>query len=108
MKKKPIPEDIKEEALRTIERFNTTKLKGTGCAFVARFQGRFLYLDRDELGRVGPICRLDYLGGKQGWGFAIYKYSTERYDPGERWFPGFGLLDGTILGAMKAGMMAYQ
>ncbi len=108
MKTKQIPADVKEEALRTIDRFNNTKLKGTECAFVARFQGRFLYLDRDELGQIGPICRLEYRGGKKGWSFAIYKYTTERYDPEEWMFPGSEFVDGTILGAMKAGMRAYE
>jgi hypothetical protein len=108
MKKKLIPEEVTEQALRAIDRFNQTELKGTGCAFVARFQGRFLYLDREESGEVGPICRLEYRGGKKGWEFAIYKYSSGRYDPEEWMFPGSELVDGTILGAMKAGMSAYE
>jgi hypothetical protein len=41
------------------------------------------------------------------WEFAIYKYSSERYDPDEWFFPGVGLVDGTIEGAMKAGLEAY-
>jgi hypothetical protein len=108
MKKKLIPDDVKEKALCAIDRFNKTRLRGTEYAFVARFQGKFLYLEREEYGRVGPICRLEYRGGKKGWGFAIYKYSTERYDPQEWMFPGSELVDGTIEGAMKAGMRAYQ
>jgi hypothetical protein len=52
MKKKPIPDDVKEEALRTIDRFNKTKLKGTERAFAARFQGKFLYLERKDLERI--------------------------------------------------------
>jgi hypothetical protein len=41
------------------------------------------------------------------WEFAIYKYSDERYDPEEWMFPGAGYVDGTIKGAMKAGLEAY-
>jgi hypothetical protein len=41
------------------------------------------------------------------WGFAIFKWSSERYDPDEWMFPGSELLDGTIEGAMKAGLQAY-
>ncbi len=107
MKKKLIPDEVKEEALRAIDRFNQTTLARTGYAFVARFQGKFLYLDRDEFGQVHPICRLQYRGGIRRWDFAIYKYSSERYSPEEMWFPGSELVDGTIKGAMKAGMRAY-
>src|SRR5690242_6484713 len=80
MKKNLIPDELKEEALRSIERFNQTTLAETEYTFVARFQGGFLYLDRNELGQVLPICRLQYRGASQRWDFAIYKYSSQRYD----------------------------
>ena len=41
------------------------------------------------------------------WEFAIYKYSDSRYDPEEWMFPGMGEVDGTIEGAMRAGLLAY-
>lgn len=41
------------------------------------------------------------------WEFAIYKYSKDRYDPDEWMFPGSGHVDGTVEGAMKAGIEAY-
>ena len=41
------------------------------------------------------------------WEFAIYKYSDERYDPNEWMFPGAEYLNGTIEGALKAGLEAY-
>ena len=41
------------------------------------------------------------------WEFAIFKYSDERYDPDEWLFPGSEHVDGTIEGAMQAGMAAY-
>lgn len=80
----------------------------TGYTVVGRFQGAFLYLDRNEYGQVLPICRLRYRSASKCWDFAIYKYSSERYDAHETWFPGFELVDGTVEGAMKAGMRAYQ
>ena len=39
--------------------------------------------------------------------FAIFKWSSERYDPEEWFFPGSEYVDGTIEGAMKAGIEAY-
>jgi putative transposase len=41
------------------------------------------------------------------WEFAIYKYSDERYDADEWLFPGAGYVDGTLEGAMRAGLEAY-
>ena len=43
----------------------------------------------------------------QKWSFAIYKYSDEQYDEEEWFFPGSEHVDGTIEGAMKAGLEAY-
>jgi hypothetical protein len=60
-----------------------------------------------ELLKLGPICRLKYTGDINNWSFAIFKYSDERYDSDEWFFPGSGHVDGTIEGAMKAGLEAY-
>jgi hypothetical protein len=108
MKKNLIPDDVKKEALRSIDHYNRTTLAGTGYAIVGRFQGAHLYLDRNEHGQVLPLCRLRYRSASKGWDFAIYKYSSECYDAQETWFPGFELVDGTVEGAIKAGMRAYQ
>jgi hypothetical protein len=107
MSKKTIPDEVKEDALRTIERFNLRELAKTGSCYIARFQGKYLYLDREDFGDISPICRLEYTGAGKPWGFAIYKYSADRYDPEECWFSGFELADGTVKGALKAGMAAY-
>jgi hypothetical protein len=108
MKKKTIPDEVKENALQTIERFNLRELAKTGSRYVARFQGKYLYLGREDLGNVGPICRLEYRGAGKPWWFAIYKYSSDCYDPEECFFPGYELVDGTVEGALKAGMEAYS
>ena len=102
-----IPVEAREEALRTIERFNKDVLAESGCRYVPRFRGKYLYLDREDSGNVEPICRLEYIRRKRLWEIAIYKYSTERYDPEEWFFPGSQLVDGTVEGALKAGMLAY-
>ena len=103
-----IPVEVKEEALRDIARFNEEVLANSECRYLPRFKGKYLYLDRDDSGRGEPICRLEYNRRKRLWEFAIYKYSDERYDPEEWFFPGSDLVDGTIEGALKAGMQAYQ
>jgi hypothetical protein len=87
--------------------FNQKNFQNPDRGFSARFRGKYLYLDRNEYHRPSPICRLLYNGEMDNWGFAIYKYSDNGYDPEEWFFPGAGEVDGTIEGAMKAGLLAY-
>ncbi len=77
------------------------------CYYEAQFQGPYCYLHRADYGRLGPICRLTYTGRMDGWEFAIFKWSSERYAPNEWMFPGSEFVDGTIEGAMRAGLEAY-
>ena len=77
------------------------------CYYEAQFQGPYCYLHRADYGRLGPICRLTYTGTMDGWEFAIFKWSSERYDPNEWTFGGSDLVDGTVAGAMRAGLEAY-
>ena len=107
MSRKTIPEQIKRAVQELIADFNRKVLKDPNSHYVARYRGQYLYLDRVDYGRGGPICRLTYTGAMDKWEFAIYKYSDERYDPDEWLFPGSGHIDGTIEGAMKAGLEAY-
>ena len=106
MSTKRIPDDIKAQVEEIVARFNEGSNDPT-CFYAARFRGRFLYLDRSDFGQIGPICRLEYTGDMSKWEFAIFRWTTERYDPDEWMFPGSGDLDGTIEGAMTAGLLAY-
>lgn len=102
-----IPDKVKTEVAARVDRFNTTVIRNPHCRYVPRYRGKFLYLDRQDYGRLSPICRLEYTGKMENWSFAIYKYSAERYDAEEWFFPGEEHVDGTIEGAMKAGLEAY-
>jgi hypothetical protein len=102
-----IPENIREQADQLVARFNKRAIKDQKYSYVARYRGVYLYLDRHIDGQVEPICRLKYRGALDKWDFAIYKYSREKYDPDEWFFPGAKHVDGTIEGAMKAGLEAY-
>jgi len=44
------------------------------------------------------------VGGKKGWYFAIYKCSTDKYDEEDWFFPGSRCVDGTVEGALEAGI----
>jgi hypothetical protein len=102
-----IPDAIKTQVADRIAAFNREVLQDPNVFYRPRYQGAFLYLERCDYGQVGRIGRLQYTGTIDRWEFAIYKYSDERYDPHEWFFPGAEQLDGTIEGAMRAGMAAY-
>ena len=117
--KKSIPAEIQADVLKIVEEFNLKTFKAEQNpvlnaifgkikrGFAARFKGRFLYLDRTDRGRPSEICRLTWNGKMDNWGFAIYRHSRNLYDLDEWMFPGANLVNGTVEGAMKAGMEAY-
>lgn len=108
MPKPKLTSEIKLQADAVVARFNVEHLKGQPWAhYVTNYRGAHLYLGRQHGGRFGPICRLTYTGDMQHWDFAIYKYSDERYDPDEWFFTGAEEVDGTIEGALRAGLKAY-
>jgi hypothetical protein len=112
--KASIPLEIQAEVQKLIDEFNRVNFsdddfKELGIiGYSARFKGKYLYLDRNDMGRPSPICRLTWNGKMDDWDFAIYLYSDNRYDPEEWFFPGEEYVDGTVSGAMKAGMEAYE
>jgi protein involved in sex pheromone biosynthesis len=107
MGKKLIPDEIREKVSEIVEKFNQQELKKIDARYIAKFQGRFLYLDRIAYGNKGPVIRMEYFREIDKWEFAIFKWSSETYDPDEYMFPGSEFLDGTVEGAMRAGMSAY-
>lgn len=114
-----IPLEIQAEVQKLVDEFNRKNFKkvdprfrmilgGNGkSGYATRFKGKFLYLDRAERSKPSPICRLTWTGAMDKWDFAIYKYSDEHYDPEEWFFTGAEKVDGTVTGAMEAGMAAY-
>jgi hypothetical protein len=97
---KAIPDDM-------VAQFNRQTFRDSALRYVPRYKGVYLYLDRCDFGEPRPICRLRYTGKLEEWEFAIYKYSDGRYDPEEWMFPGSEHSDGTIEGALRAGLQAY-
>ena len=118
--KRTVPPDIQAEVQKMVDEFNRVDLKGSTSlldaffpkkikrGYSARFKGKYLYLDRTDRYEPLPICRLTWNGRMDNWDFAIYKYSSGKYDPEEWFFPGAEFVDGTVVGAMKAAMVAYE
>ncbi|MBN1311101.1 MAG: hypothetical protein JXB30_06745 [Anaerolineae bacterium] len=106
-RKQGIPDDVKAHVNEIVETFNKSEPAAKKCPYVTRFRGNYLYLDRSEARASSPICRLKYTGKLDDWGFAIYKYSRDAYDADEWFFPGSQHVNGTIEGAMRAGLEAY-
>lgn len=108
MSRPKISPEIKQQADAIVARFNAEQLRGQPWAhYVTSYRGAHLYLGHQHGGRFWPICRLTYTGDMNRWEFAIYKYSDEAYDPDEWFFTGAEEVDGTIEGAMRAGLKAY-
>ncbi len=106
-KTRTIPEEVIEEVQAIVKRFNKKFSQRKDCYYEVEFKGQYCYLNRCDYGRMGPICRLKYTGKLNDWSFAIFKWSSETYDKDEWTFPGSELVDGTIKGAMLAGLEAY-
>ncbi len=107
MRKQAITIEVRKQVDELVAEFNKRVLKDPNRYYTNRYQGNFLYLDRYDYATMSQICRLRYRGKMDNWEFAIFKYSNERYDPEEWFFPGADLVDGTIEGAMRAGLEAY-
>ncbi len=106
-KRASIPDEVKRQVEAIVERFNRENSNRDDCYYEAEFKGSYCYLHRADYGRLGPICRLTYTGKMDGWEFAIFKWSSETYSPNEWAFSGSEFVDGTIEGAMRAGLEAY-
>lgn len=104
--RKWIKDAVREEVRQIVDGFNRKYLDVETCYYIPRFQGKKCFLDRFEYGRINPLCCLTYNGDIDDWDFAIYLWSDRCYDD-EAIFPGEEFIDGTIAGAMKAGMKAY-
>src|SRR5262245_19547051 len=57
-----IPDEVKMDVAARVEHFNTAIIRNPHCLYVPRYKGKFLYLDRQDYGRLSPICRLEYTG----------------------------------------------
>ncbi len=99
--------EIQSKIKEKVDAFNQKHLTKVRAKYTPRISGKFIYLDRMVTAGNGKICRLIFDGDLENMDFAIYKYSTETYDPKCWLFPGQTYVDGTLEGAMQAGLEAY-
>jgi len=103
-----ISDEIKEQVQKIVDEYNRTDLRKLGCKFVCSYKSKFLYLSLDEgFPQLAPTIRLKFTGDIKKWEFAIFKWSSETYTTDYFFIPGSEFVDGTVLGAMKAGIAAY-
>ena len=110
MNRKTRPTDVKKELEKILSHFNQKILKDTLFPYTVKYRGNYAYFGRPNFvgGQVNPIFRLQYTVKMNDWKESIYKYSSNRYDPDDWFFPGFNYVDGTVEGALKAGEEAYS
>lgn len=100
-----VPEQVRHRTEQRLRRYAEQHFAGHYTQLDVRFRGQFCYIDaytepeppppnwpppgwpesREEMMerlRNTPIhlCRLRYFGNEEGWGFAFYTYSNERYE----------------------------
>lgn len=107
MSKQRISDEIKQQVDAIVKQFNAKHLRDERRFFETRYRGLYAYLDRRDGNTVSQRGRIKYTGTMKDWEFAIFKYSSETYDPDEWMFPGSEYLDGTVVGALKACAEAY-
>ena len=95
--------EIKKEVQSIVTAFN----KKHKSNFSVRFRSKYVYLDKLDWFNTTKVGRLRLQEDMKSWSFDVFKYSSEQYDPNEFFFPGMGELDGTIEGALRAGLEIY-
>ena len=107
MKDYTVPMDIQGELAERAKAFSEQlKLK---YRYFPDARGKFIYLARMKPGdkfyqRLG---RLTYAGDKENMKFAIFNFSSRKYDSETLLFSGSQYLDGTIEGALQTLTKAY-
>ena len=91
--KKLIPDVIREQVSVIVAKFNQTELKTTNARYIARFQGRFLYLDRIAYGNKQPVIRMECFREINKWEFALngvkkYMILKNTFSLEENWLMG--------------------
>ena len=94
----PVPESVQQELAARLLRHVTKHWKNRVRKILLRFHGRYAYVAVVEAApgeETDPqvcryveeeeyplqLCRLGYIGSRNRWEYAFFKYSTEKYAP---------------------------
>ncbi len=99
-----IPEQVRERVKQRILKYAETHYQGKYIRLDIRFRSHFCYIDAYKEPNLAPgfpppdfpesreeylerirnnpihLCRLRYFGDEEGWGFAFYTYSNQKYE----------------------------
>ena len=53
MSSKAIPQEVRKAVEQIVMDFNEEVIRDPSCYYIARYRGRYLYLDRSDYGRIG-------------------------------------------------------
>ena len=107
-----IPEGLQRTLRERLAAHAAKAWKGRCARVEVTFRGRFAVVDAyvidEETGKPEEVpthlCRLEYGGDPDQWGFAFYKYSDERY---ERSYLPSGVMGGTPEDCFDTAGLAY-
>ncbi len=77
-----VPPDAQARLQQRLQR-HAAKEWAKACERVdVKFRGVYAYVDAVPTNEANAmhLCRLEYLGRTDEWGFAFYRYSNERYE----------------------------
>jgi hypothetical protein len=108
-----IPPQLQRKLTERLQAHARTRWKERCARVAVRFRGRYAQVDAycydpEDPGKEESLpthlCRLEYVGRPDLWGFAFYKYSTERY---ERSYLPSGSMGGTPEECFDCAGLAY-
>jgi hypothetical protein len=100
-----IPSTMQTKIQIHVQKFNDKYFTQPSLIYYANIQGRYIYCGLGTSPQSSiPIFRLTYKENIDAMGFAIFSPTLNKYDPLEDEFPGADYVDGTLEGAMLAGL----
>jgi hypothetical protein len=80
---KKVPAAVQERTRRRLEAHGRRYYRGRYDRLDVRFRGALCYVDAYLKSSPSPVhlVRLRYFGDEDGWSFAFFTYSHEKYEP---------------------------
>ena len=103
-----VPIRVQSEIMDRVQKFNRKYLSEEKSQYYSDARGKFIYFRRTiNNGYFEGVFRLTYVEGLKNMPFALYRRDTGKYDANAHGFFGEEFVNGTIEGALTAGIMVY-